>query len=81
MASRTDLLYARCRYRGEIKPENLVFDANLQEFAQRVGYICALESNGKLTPESAFDQLQTLWQELSASKESLGVGLKPFSGS
>ena len=41
---RSDFLYPRSRYRGHWKPENLVFDANLQEFAQRVSYICNLQS-------------------------------------
>ncbi len=41
----TDLhnfLYPRRRYQGSVKPENLVFNANLQEFSQRVSYICGL---------------------------------------
>ena len=36
-----------------VKPENLVFNANLQEFSQRVGYISALASNGKMSVESS----------------------------
>ena len=32
-------------YRGEVKPENLVFNANLQEFALEIGYICNLETD------------------------------------
>ena len=34
-------LYPRSKYYGEFTPENLVFDANLQEFAQRT-LICAI---------------------------------------
>jgi hypothetical protein len=29
-------LYPRGRYYGQVKPENLVFNANLQEFAQKL---------------------------------------------
>ncbi|WP_179071159.1 hypothetical protein [Nostoc sp. C057] len=29
-------LYLRSRYYGQVKPENLVFNANLQEFAHKV---------------------------------------------
>ena len=33
--------------RGQVKPENLLFNANLQEFAQRVMVIANLETAGK----------------------------------
>ncbi len=65
-------------YRGVIRPENLVFNANLQEFAQRVGFICNLETNGKLSPEEAFQELQSLWSSLEGSYDSLGVSQRPF---
>ena len=65
-------------YRGVVRPENLVFNANLQEFAQRVGFICNLETNGKLSPEAAFHELQSLWASLEGSYENLGVGQEPF---
>lgn len=48
----TDLhhfLYPRSRYRGSVKPENLVFNANLQEFSQRVSYISGLQTNASST--------------------------------
>jgi hypothetical protein len=67
-------------YRGVIRPENLVFNANLQEFSQRVSFICNLETNGKLSPEEAFHQLQDLWSSLAGSYETLGVGQQPFGG-
>ena len=38
--NKDDFLYPRGRYYGHVKPENLVFNANLQEFAQRISYIC-----------------------------------------
>jgi hypothetical protein len=44
------LLYPQARYYGQIKPENLVFNANLQEFSQKVSYISCLETSGKLAP-------------------------------
>lgn len=46
-----NLLYPRSRYYGQIKPKTLVFNANLQEFAQRVGYLSALETGGKISSE------------------------------
>lgn len=73
-----DFLYPRSSYRGEVKPENLVFNANLQEFAQRVSYICNLETSGKVAPEDAYKRIKALWKELKQSKKQLGIGEKPF---
>jgi hypothetical protein len=60
-------LYPRSRYYGHIKPENLIFNANLQEFAQKVSYISALETSGKLTAQEAYEQLKILWKQLKRS--------------
>lgn len=67
-------LHPRSHYRGQFKPENLAFNANLQEFAQRVTYICNLETNGKLSPEESYQQIKTLWKQLKQSKKQLGIG-------
>jgi hypothetical protein len=67
-------IYPRSRYYGEFKPENLVFNANLQEFAQKVGYISCLETGGKLSPEEAYDQIKTLWKQFKHSKKALQIG-------
>lgn len=75
---RSDFLYPRVRYRGTVKPENLVFNANLQEFSQRVSYICNLETNGKLTPEESYQQIRSLWKQLKHSRKALGIGQNPF---
>ena len=80
MVDRNDFLYPRSRYYGKVKPENLVFNANLQEFAQRVNYICNLETAGKLPPEEAYDQIKHLWKELRQSKKELAIGQNPFQG-
>ncbi|MDF5712577.1 MAG: hypothetical protein PUP93_01510 [Rhizonema sp. NSF051] len=78
MDSKEDFLYPRNRYYGQVKPENLVFNANLQEFAQRVSYICNLETSGKLPPEEAYEQVKSLWKQLKQSKQELKIGEKPF---
>ena len=70
--------YPRTPYRGEVKPENLVFNSNLQEFAQRVSYICGLETGGKISAIEAYNQIKNLWKELKKSKKELGIGQKPF---
>ncbi len=74
MTSKDDFLYPRSPYRGDFTPENLVFNANLQEFAQRIGYICALETGGKIPPEEAYSQIKELWKKLKNSKKNLGIG-------
>jgi hypothetical protein len=76
----SDFLNSRSRYRGQVKPENLVFNANLQEFSQRISYICALETNGKLTPEDSYREIRSLWKQLKRSKKQLGIGGNSESG-
>ncbi len=66
-----DFSMPRSRYQGEFTPENLAFNANLQEFAQRVALICALETGGKVSSSEAYDDIKKLWKELKASKKSL----------
>jgi len=75
----SQFLYPRSRYYGQVKPENLVFNANLQEFAQQVSYICNLETAGKLSPEEAYQKIYDLWQQLKRAKKQLGIGENPFS--
>ena len=78
MVDKSDFLYPRSRYYGQVKPENLVFNANLQEFAQRVGYICNLETSGKISPEESYRQIKVLWKQLKRAKKQLGIGQNPF---
>lgn len=66
-------LYPQATYRGSIKPENLVFNANLQEFAQRISYISNLETAGKISPQEAYQEIQELWESLKSSYYQLGV--------
>lgn len=80
MANRSEFLYPRSRYYGNVKPENLVFNANLQEFAQQVNYICNLETGGKLSPEESYKKIKALWKDLKRTKKQLNIGNHPFSG-
>jgi hypothetical protein len=75
--SEQDFLSPRSRYYGEFKPanpENLLFNANLQEFSCRVSYICNLETAGKLSSGEAYQKLKTLWKQLKRAKKELGIG-------
>ena len=76
--NKDDFLYPRGRYYGHVKPENLVFNANLQEFAQRISYICNLETGVKLPPEEAYKQIKELWKQLKRTKKQLKIGESPF---
>ncbi|MFB2936343.1 hypothetical protein ACE1B6_13910 [Aerosakkonemataceae cyanobacterium BLCC-F154] len=78
MNEKANFLYPRSRYYGSVNPENLVFNANLQEFTQRINFICALETSGKLPPEEAYKQIKGLWKQLKRSKRELGIGQHPF---
>jgi hypothetical protein len=77
MNERDDFLYPRSRYQGEFTPENLAFNANLQEFAQRVSYVCGLETGGKIAPEDAYEQIKHLWKKLKKSKKNMDIGEHP----
>lgn len=73
-ASLSNFLYPRYPYRGHFTPEQLVFNANLQEFSQRVGYISSLQTSGKISSEEAYDQIRTLWKQLKHTKKELNIG-------
>lgn len=80
MADKSDFFYPRSRYYGEFTPQNLAFDANLQEFAHKVTFICSLETGGKLSPEQAYEEIKVLWKQLKRSKKQLGIGQPPTEG-
>ncbi len=71
---KNSFFYPRSRYYGKFQPETLVFNANLQEFAQKISYISCLEVGGKLSPEEAYQQIKALWKELKHSKKELAIG-------
>ena len=74
---RDGFLFPRAAYHGKFTPQNLVFNANLQEFAQRVNYVCNLETAGKLSSEEAYQQIKHLWKDLRNSRKALGIGEEP----
>lgn len=74
MVDKNEFLYPHNRYHGEFTPEYLAFNANLQEFAQEIGYLVSLQTNGKISTEEACRQIKAIWQELELSREQLGIG-------
>ncbi len=73
MVDYADFFAPRSRYYGPVKPENLLFNANLQEFSHRVSLLCGLETNGKLSPEETYQEIKSLWKQLKQSRKALGI--------
>jgi hypothetical protein len=67
-AKKEQFLYPTGNYYGKFTPQHLAFNANLQEFAQKSSYLCALESNGKITAHEAYHEIKKLWKQLKNSK-------------
>jgi sigma54-dependent transcription regulator len=72
-----NFLFPRSKYWGEFTPQQLAFNANLQEFAQRVSFVCNLETGGKMTAHEAYDEIKRLWKDLKKSKANLLDTLPP----
>ena len=73
-------LYPHVRCQGAVRPEQLVFKANLQAFAQRVGYISGLHTGGRLSSDEAVEQISQLWEQLETSRQELEMGLSEDEG-
>ncbi|WP_255110252.1 hypothetical protein [Synechococcus sp. RedBA-s] len=54
-------------------PQRLAFHQNLERFADRVGLIVGLQSNGKLDQDQAYDEIRMLWKDLKVSKNGLEI--------
>lgn len=66
-------LYPRNPYHGKLTPDRLLFNANLQEFAQKVSIISALETNGKITPLESYHRVKNLWEEFHHTRQGLDI--------
>lgn len=63
-----NFVYPKSYYHGESFPEGFLLNANLQEFAQKVNYIVGLHSNGKISTEEAYSEIEKLWQKFKEIK-------------
>lgn len=70
---RDSFLCPRSRYYGEFSPQQLTFNANLQEFAHRIGYISGLQTGGKISPDEAYSRIKVLYKQLKQSKKGLEI--------
>ncbi|MBD2385895.1 DUF7219 family protein [Cylindrospermum sp. FACHB-282] len=68
-----DFLYPRHPYHGQFEAEYATFNAHLQEFSQRINYICSLQTGGKISPEEAYKQIHLLWKQLKRTKKALEI--------
>jgi hypothetical protein len=48
-----------------------MFHQNLESFADRVGLIVGLQSNGKMSQEEAYTEIRKVWKDLKDSKGAL----------
>lgn len=55
-------------------PEEILFNENLQEFATKIGAICSLETNGKISQAEAYLRIRNLWKMLKTSRKNLQIG-------
>jgi hypothetical protein len=65
-------LEAHSSYRApDWTPQRLMFHQNLESFAERVGLLVGLQSNGKVSQEQAFAEIRKLWKDLKGSRGAL----------
>lgn len=57
-----EFIYPKSHYYGDSFAEGFLLNNNLQEFAHKVSYIAGLHSNGKISSEQAYLQIEDLWQ-------------------
>ncbi|MEA5535233.1 hypothetical protein [Crocosphaera sp. XPORK-15E] len=65
--SEQNFLYPLYPYHGVLNDKTLLFNANLQEFSQKVGFISSLHTGGKLSSEEAYTRIECLWKELEST--------------
>ncbi|MEM0914357.1 MAG: hypothetical protein AAGK09_07065 [Planctomycetota bacterium] len=53
------------------RPEDLLFQSNLQEFARKVGFAVGLEQGDKINSAEAYMRIRTLWKDLKHSHRAL----------
>lgn len=56
---------------GHWTPQRAAFHHNLELFAERIGLIVALQSNGKISQEDSYTQIRDLWKTLKESRKEL----------
>ena len=65
-------------YKGKFTLENLLFNANLQEFMHQISDIYGLSNQGTISHKEAYTQIQVLFEALKRSKQELRIGENPW---
>ncbi|MBC1298695.1 hypothetical protein GNF11_27980 [Nostoc sp. UCD122] len=68
---KNNFLYQRYRYLGKYTPQSFLFNANLQEFSERVCYLSNLQTSGKISSQKCYEEIEFLWQQLTQSFKTL----------
>ncbi|MEH1912854.1 DUF7219 family protein [Nostoc sp.] len=64
-------------YKGKFTLENLLFNANLQEFTHHISDIYGLSNQGTISHKEAYTHIQLLFEALKRSKQELRIGENP----
>lgn len=71
MDDKQQFLHSLSPYYGRPGTDAARVNQHLQDFAQRVGYICNLHTGGRLSSQAAFEQLERLWDAVAIALERL----------
>ncbi|AFZ47176.1 magnesium transporter [Cyanobacterium stanieri PCC 7202] len=63
------------RYYGQLNPEDLFFNVNLQDFSHRVDLISSLQTGGKITPTEAIARINHIWEHIKDYQQNAGLDL------
>ncbi|NCO73967.1 MAG: hypothetical protein GW795_08830 [Cyanobacteria bacterium] len=62
-----NFLYPIHPYHGKDYFKGLIPNRQLQQFTSQVSYIAGLHNNGKLSPQQAYQRIETLWEILESA--------------
>lgn len=69
----SEFLYPYHSYYGKNKINSIEFNRNLQNFSVKVGYICNLQTSGKLSSHQAYQRIELLWNQLQIIAQELKI--------
>jgi hypothetical protein len=67
------LIYPPSCYLDGSRSENVIFNTELQGFAQEISYISGLEASGQISPKNAYKEVKLRWKELKKFKKKLKI--------
>ncbi len=66
-------IYPPSCYYGDGTPENINFNASIQELSQQIAYIGGLEASGEISSKKAYKKIRTLWKDFKKLKQKLRI--------